>query len=34
MMEEKNKTRDAADAVKGILEAVSVYQDMLQPAAN
>jgi hypothetical protein len=31
-MGEENKVRDAADAVKGIVEAVPVYQDALQPA--
>ncbi len=29
-----NKIRDAADAVKGIVEAVPVYQDAIQPAAK
>jgi len=33
-MGEENKIRDAADAVKGILEAVPVYQDVAQPAAK
>jgi|GEM_PF-641617 len=33
-MGEENKIRDAADAVKGIVEAVPVYQDALQPAAK
>ena len=33
-MSEENKVRDAADAVKGIVEAVPVYQDMMQPAAR
>jgi hypothetical protein len=31
---DENKIRDAADAVKGIVEAVPVYQDVLQPAAR
>src|SRR5207245_353571 len=30
----ENKIRDAADAAKGILEAVPVYQDVVQPAAK
>jgi len=30
----ENKVRDAADAVKGVLEAVPVYQDALQPVAK
>lgn len=33
-MSDENKIRDAADAVKGIVEAVPVYQDTLQPAAK
>lgn len=33
-MADENKVRDAADAVKGVLEAVPVYQDMAQPAAK
>ena len=33
-MADENKIRDAADAVKGILEVVPVYQDVLQPAAQ
>jgi hypothetical protein len=33
-MSEENKIRDAADAVKGIVEAVPVYEDALQPAAK
>ncbi len=33
-MSEENKIRDAADAVKGIVEAVPIYQDALQPAAK
>lgn len=32
-MSDENKIREAADAVKGILEAVPVYQDVVQPAA-
>lgn len=31
-MAEENKLRDAADAIKGIVQAVPVYQDALQPA--
>jgi Abortive infection alpha len=31
---EKSKIRDAADAVRGVLEAVPVYEDALQPAAR
>jgi hypothetical protein len=31
-MSDENKIRDAADAIKGIAEAVPVYQDALQPA--
>lgn len=34
MMAEENKIRDAADAVKGIVEAVPIYQDTLQPASK
>lgn len=30
----ENKIRDAADAVKGVLEAVPIYEDALQPAAK
>lgn len=33
-MSEENKIRDAADAIKGIAEAVPIYQDALQPAAK
>jgi len=33
-MKDPNKVRDAAEAVKGIVEAVPVYQDALQPAAR
>jgi len=33
-MSEESKIRDAADAVKGIVVAVPVYQDTLQPAAR
>src|SRR4051812_49130383 len=33
-MSDENKIRDAADAVKGIAEAVPVYQDVVQPAAK
>ena len=33
-MGEENKIKDAAEAVKGILEAVPIYQDALQPAAK
>lgn len=33
-MPEENKIRDAADAVRGVLEAVPVYEDALQPAAK
>jgi len=33
-MTEENKIRDAADAVKGVVEAVPVYQDVVQPAAK
>jgi len=33
-MSEESKIRDAADAVKGIVEAVPIYQDALQPAAK
>src|SRR5947208_1662292 len=33
-MANENKIRDAADAVKGIVEAVPVYQDVAQPAAK
>ena len=33
-MPDENKIRDAADAVKGIVEAVPIYQDVVQPAAK
>ncbi len=33
-MSDESKIRDAADAIKGIVEAVPVYQDALQPAAK
>lgn len=33
-MNEKNNVRDAADAVKGVVEAIPIYQDALQPAAK
>lgn len=33
-MVDENKIRDAADAVKGVVEAVPVYQDALQPAVR
>lgn len=33
-MADENKIRDAADAVKGVVEAVPIYQDALQPAAK
>jgi hypothetical protein len=33
-MPEENKIRDAADAVKGIVQSVPVYQDALQPAVR
>ena len=33
-MGEENKIRDAADAIKGVAEAVPVYQDVVQPAAK
>jgi hypothetical protein len=33
-MGDENKIRDAADAVKGLVEAVPVYEDVLQPAAR
>lgn len=33
-MSEESKIRDVADAVKGIVEAVPVYQDIVQPAAK
>jgi hypothetical protein len=31
---DENKIRDAADAVRGVVEAVPVYQDVVQPAAK
>jgi abortive infection alpha-like protein len=33
-MADENKIRDVADAVKGVVEAVPIYQDVLQPAAK
>jgi hypothetical protein len=33
-MAEENKTRDAVDAVTGLVKAVPVYEDVLQPAAR
>lgn len=33
-MGEEHKIKDAADAVKGLVQAVPVYQDALQPAAQ
>jgi hypothetical protein len=33
-MPEENKIRDAADAIKGALEVVPIYQDALQPMAK
>jgi Abortive infection alpha len=33
-MPDDNKIRDAADAIKGIAEAVPIYQDVVQPAAK
>lgn len=33
-MTEENKIRDAADAVKGVAQAVPIYQDAIQPAAK
>lgn len=33
-MTEENKTRDALDAAKGLVEAIPVYQDVAQPAAQ
>lgn len=33
-MSDENKIRDTADAIKGIVEAIPVYQDILQPAAK
>ncbi|MGH7950996.1 MAG: DUF4393 domain-containing protein [Limisphaerales bacterium] len=33
-MGEENKTRDAVDAVTGLVKAVPIYQDVVQPAAK
>ena len=33
-MGDESKIRDAADAVKGLLEAAPIYDDALQPAAK
>ena len=33
-MAEESKAREIVDAVKGIVEAVPVYQDAVQPAAK
>jgi hypothetical protein len=33
-MGDENKVRDAADAMKGIIQAVPVYEDAVQPAAK
>lgn len=33
-MSEKNKVKDIAESIKGIAEAVPVYEDLLQPAAQ
>lgn len=33
-MSEENKIRETAEAIKGIVEAVPVYQDVVQPAAK
>lgn len=33
-MPEENKIRDAADAIKGVVEAIPIYQDTFQPAAK
>jgi hypothetical protein len=33
-MADENKVRDAADAIKGLVEAVPIYQDVVQPAAK
>lgn len=33
-MGDENKIRDAADAIKGVVEAVPLYQDIAQPAAK
>lgn len=33
-VDDESKVRDAVDAAKGLMEAVPVYQDALQPAAS
>ena len=33
-MAEENKIRDAADAIKGVVQAIPIYQDAVQPAAK
>ena len=33
-MTDENKIRDAADALKGVVEAIPIYQDVVQPAAK
>ena len=33
-MPEESKLRDAADAARGIVEAIPVYQDLVQPDAQ
>jgi hypothetical protein len=33
-MSEENKIRGAADAIKGLVQAVPVYQVLLQPAVK
>jgi hypothetical protein len=33
-MSDDSKIRDTAEAVKGIVEAVPIYQDAVQPAAK
>jgi len=33
-MGEENKTRDAVDAVTGLVKTVPVYEDVIQPAAK
>jgi hypothetical protein len=33
-MSDENKIRDVADAVKGVVEAMPIYQDVVQPAAK
>lgn len=33
-MADENNIRDAADAIRGIAEAVPIYQDVVQPAAQ